>query len=212
MAFAQPDPHIYSLYISNTVAKIYIFNHSPHSEIMRVSNVFKENDSITVPQGLSIFCLMRYKILREEVPTIDLGTSLHTDNAKQMLTILPTSDTRGCSLYISITSQGKVPDLATLTMQTIRTHSKLQKHGSLFTQFSKLLPLSLANAVSIEYKPLEFNSLTTYEPGRNWKCVCNKLQSCCQYIRENPRCCLGRQSHLLCQNTNISICIRELRF
>lgn len=151
MALAQPDPHIYSLYISNTVAKIYIFNHSPHSEIMRVSNV-------------------------------------------------------------SITPQGKVPSLATLTMQTIRTHSKLQKHGSLFTQFSKLLPLSLANAVSIEYRPLEFNSLTSYDPERNWRCACNKIQSCCQYIRENPRCCLGRPSHLLCKNTDISICIRELRF
>ena len=208
----QPDPHIYSIYIANEVVKVYFFNHSINKETLRISTMFKTNDSISLPSGLSILCLVKDTILRKTCPSHTMGTSIHSDNAKQILTILQGNDNRGCCLYISLTLQNMVPSLANLSMQSIRLNSRLHKHGGYISQFRKMLPTTIATQVSVEYQPICFNSITTYKNDRKFQCLCSQLQSCCQYVRENPRCCLGRPFNLQCKQLEMSLCIRELRF
>ncbi len=92
----QPDPHIYSIYIANEVVKVYFFNHSVNKETLRISTMFKTDDSINLPVGLSLLCLVKDTSLRRTWPSHTMGTSIHSDNAKQILTILQGNDNRGC--------------------------------------------------------------------------------------------------------------------
>jgi hypothetical protein len=208
----SPYKPLVDINIANEVVKVYFFNHSINKETLRISTMFKTNDSINLPSGLSLLCLVKDTILRRTCLSHTMGTSIHSDNAKQILTILQGNDNRGCCLYISLTLQNMVPSLVNLSMQTIRLNSRLQKHGGYISQFGGILPTTIATQISVEYQPICFNSITTYRNDKQFECLCLQIQACCQYVRENPRCCLGRPFNLQCKQLEMSLCIRELRF
>ena len=57
---------------------------------------------------------MKDKILRKEISSFTLVTSIHSDNARQILTISQGNDNRGCCLYISLILQNVIPSLDSL--------------------------------------------------------------------------------------------------
>jgi hypothetical protein len=83
---------------------------------------------------------------------------------------------------ISLTLQNMVPSLANLSMQTIRLHIRLQKHGGYISQSAGMLPTTVATQISVEYQPICFNSITIYRNDKKFECLWLHVANMCAKI------------------------------